>query len=351
MGSFTAGLTMRVLIVKTSSMGDVLHTLPAVQDAVLQLPGIKFNWVVEEAFQDIPRWHPAVQEVIPIALRRWCKDIPLAWSSREPQAFIRRLQETSYDLVIDAQGLFKSACITRLAKGFRVGFNYKTAREPIAALAYQKKLSISRDLHAINRLRQLFAEALGYQVPVGDLQYGTILQPSPLFEKQEPYLVFLHATTWESKHWPEVYWKELIRLAISAGFQVLLPWGTPREQMRAERFAHAGAKVLPKLTINEMAHLLQKARGCVAVDTGLGHVAAAVGTPTVSLYGPTNPGLTGAIGVSQQHLSVQKNCAPCFKRTCHFIDSPIMPPCFVTLPPEQVWGALHRLLGLKENQV
>jgi len=130
-----------------------------------------------------------------------------------------------------------------------------------------------------------------------------------------------------------------------------LPWGTHREKMRAERLAHAGAKVLPKLTINEMAHLLQQAQGCVAVDTGLGHVAAAVGAPTVSLYGPTHPGLTGAIGKHQQHLSVQKNCAPCFKKTCRFIDAPILPPCFMTLSPEQVWSSLYGLLVTKENQI
>ena len=341
---------MRVLIIKTSSMGDILHALPAIQDAASQLPGIEFDWVVEEAFQDIPRWHPAVKEVIPVALRRWRKNIRAAWSAREPQEFIHRLRNKSYDRVIDAQGLFKSACMTRLAKGFRVGLHWQSAREPIAALAYQKKISISRDLHAIIRLRHLFAEALGYQLPEGPPQYGTVLQPSTMLVRQDPYLVFLHATTWDSKHWPETYWKELIRLAASAGFHVLLPWGTPREQMRAERLAHFGGTVLPKLSINEMAHLLQKAQGCVAVDTGLGHVAAAVGTPTVSLYGPTNPGLTGALGSSQQHLSAQKDCAPCFKRTCHFVGLPIMPPCFMTVSPGQVWDTLSGLLAVKENQ-
>lgn len=331
-------------------MGDVLHTLPAVQDATLQLPGIQFDWIVEEAFQNIPYWHPAVKTVIPIALRRWRKKPLLSWSSGEPQAFVRQLRAQSYDLIIDAQGLLKSAWITRLAKGPRVGFDQKSAREPIATWAYQKKIAVPRSLHAITRLRYLFAKALNYPMPESTLQYGLSIQPADWFFEKSPYLVFLSATTWDSKHWPENYWQTLIQQANKAGFQVLLPWGSSQEQQRAERLAPFGAIVLPKLTINEIAYLLQQARGCVAVDTGLGHIATAVGTPTVSLYGPTDPQLTGALGPWSRYLIAQKECVPCLQKTCRFKALPIMPPCFITISPEQVWDTLSTLLAQKEQQ-
>lgn len=334
---------MRVLIVKTSSMGDVLHTLPALQDAVRQLPQVTFDWVVEEAFQDIPHWHPAVKTVIPVAWRRWRKDLPAAWRSRELSGFLQSLRHNVYDIVLDAQGLLKSAGIARFAHGLRIGLDWQSAREPIASLVYQKTIRVAKDLHAITRLRHLFAQALGYDIPSGDLDYGTVLTPFPSLNRSEPYVVFLHATTWASKHWPEKYWQELIGLARNRGVHVLLPWGTAEERVRAERLALAGASVLPKLSINEMAHILKQAQGCVAVDTGLGHVAAAVGVPTVSLYGPTHPGLTGALGACQKHLVTPKECSPCFKRECPLSPELIMPPCFARLHPEQVWDALEDL--------
>ncbi len=195
----------RVLIIKTSSLGDVLHTLPAVTDAAQQLPGIRFDWVVEEPFAEVPAWHAAVDEVIPVALRRW-KHRPFhVLRVGEPQAAVKHLRRQHYEQIIDAQGLVKSAVISRFARGPRTGLDRDSAREPLAARAYNRTISVARDQHAVLRVRQLFAAALGYTVPASGPDYG--IRGKFQAGERQPYLVFLHGTTWPSKHWPDTYWR------------------------------------------------------------------------------------------------------------------------------------------------
>ena len=164
---------MRVLIVKTSSMGDVLHTLPALTDAQQAIPGIQFDWVVEEGFAQIPSWHSAVDRVIPVAIRRWRK----AWFSApikaERKAFRDAVRLQQYDAIIDAQGLVKSAAlVTRLARGVKHGMDWSTAREPLASLFYNRKHHIAKQQHAVERTRELFAKSLGYVKPQSQGDYA-----------------------------------------------------------------------------------------------------------------------------------------------------------------------------------
>ena len=335
---------MKVLLIKTSSMGDVLHTLVPVQEFAIQRPDLTIDWVVEENFQEIPRWNPQVNEVIPIALRRWRKNLWSPQTGQEVKAFIHRLQSKRYDIILDAQGLIKSACVARLAKGDRrFGLDYRSAREPLSSLLYTDRIRVPHGEHAIMRLRRLFSEALDYALLPDFLDCGISQERLKAVPLPENFVVFLHATTWLTKHWPEKYWAELIQLAVSDGLKVLLPWGTELERKRAERLSREGALVLPKLTLSEVAFVLQQAKGCVAVDTGLGHVAAAVATPTVSLYGATSAGLTGALGKKQHHLGAALDCAPCFKRVCRIEPQSDFPPCLQSLTPHQVWSQLNQL--------
>ena len=152
---------MKVLLVKTSSLGDVVHTLPALTDAQRAIPGIRFDWVVEEGFAEIPTWHPAVDQVIPVAIRRWRKSPWQTLRSGEWRRFKARLRETRYDLVIDAQGLLKSAWLTRYVKAPVAGLDRDSAREPLAARFYDRCYAVPREQHALERVRQLFAQALG----------------------------------------------------------------------------------------------------------------------------------------------------------------------------------------------
>lgn len=346
---------MRVLIVKTSSMGDVIHTLPALTDAGKALPTISFDWVIEENFSEIPRWHPRVQQVIPIALRRWRKTMFTAKTRQEWQVFRQKMRAIQYDLIIDAQGLLKSALLALHARGRTSGFGFRSVRDPFAALFYQRRFVTAKvkEQHAVVRVRDLFSQALGYTLPVTTPDYGIDRQQFCQGSLAGNYLVFLHGTTWTTKHWPEEYWIELARLASDKGFTIKLPWGNAAEKERAVRIAAtcSGAEVLSRQDLVGMARVLAGAKAIVAVDTGLGHLAAALDVPTVSLYGSTNPVLTGALGQSQTHLKVDFACAPCLSRECIYRgkenDSPlypVAPPCFATLPPTLVWSTLATLL-------
>ncbi|CAA0337830.1 lipopolysaccharide heptosyltransferase RfaC [Klebsiella oxytoca] len=294
---------MRVLIVKTSSMGDVLHTLPALSDAALAFPGIRFDWVVEEGFAQIPSWHETVDRVIPVAIRRWRK----AWFSApvkaERKAFRDAVQAEKYHAIIDAQGLVKSAAlVTRLARGVKHGMDWQTAREPLASLFYNRRHHIAKQQHAVERTRELFAKSLGYAKPETQGDYAIARH----FLRQAdasavPYLVFLHATTRDDKHWPEENWRALIALLADSGVRIKLPWGAPHEETRARRLAdgHDFVDVLPRMSLEQVAQVLAGARGVVSVDTGLSHLTAALDKPNFTLYGPTDPGLIGGYGKNQ----------------------------------------------------
>lgn len=338
---------MRILIVKTSSLGDVLHTLPALTDAARHLPDARFDWLVEEAFAEIPLWHRAVAEVIPINLRQWRKHPWLTWRSGTWANFRANLRRCHYDYVIDAQGLLKSALLGVQARGTRLGLDWQSAREAPAAWFYQKKYPVPRRQHAIERVRQLFALALDYPVPQNKADYGINRYMMTTFFGGKPSLVFLHGTTWDSKHWPLVYWGDLALRAAQAGYRVRLPWGNLDERRRAEAIAraHKDIGLIPAGNLQELAAELSVADAVVGVDTGLVHLAAALDVPSVTMYGPTNPGLTGTLGRHQVHLQAQLPCSPCLKRECTYPgESRVTPACFEEITPERVWQKLTRVI-------
>ena len=332
---------MKVLLVKTSSLGDVVHALPALTDAQRAIPGIQFDWVVEEGFAEIPGWHPAVAQVIPVAIRRWRKHPLETLRNGEWRRFKARLRDGRYDLVIDAQGLLKSAWLTRYVKAPVAGLDRDSAREPLAARFYDRRYAVPREQHALERVRQLFAQALGYPLPAGLGDYG-LDRKQMAGTAERGYLLFLHGTTWPSKHWPEACWRELAERMSGLGWAIRLPWGNAEEQARAERIAAgiANVTVLPKLNLAGVARVIAGARACVAVDTGLGHLAAALDVPNISLYGPTLPGRVGAYGRSQVHLCASGPNAGSGDRH---------KPCFDDLHAERVAGELTALLRATES--
>ncbi len=293
----------RVLIVKTSSMGDVLHTLPALTDAINVYPDIRFDWAVEEGFAQIPSWHQAVDTVIPVAIRRWRKNWFSAPIRAERAQFRQTIQAHHYDAVIDAQGLLKSAfLVTRYAKGTKHGYSRQSAREPLASFFYDIRHDVSKKMHAVERIRQLFALSLNYPIPQSQGDYGIAQHflSLPSFDER-PYLVFLHATTRDEKHWPESHWRELIALLADSGLRIKLPWGAEHEHQRAIRLAKDFdyVDVLPKMSLADVAQVIAGAKTVVSVDTGLSHLTAALDKPNITLFGPTDPGLIGGYGKAQ----------------------------------------------------
>jgi heptosyltransferase-1 len=288
---------MRILLIKTSSLGDVIHNLPVVTDLRARFTEAAIDWVVEEAFTDLVRLHPGVRRVLPVAIRRW-RGSPFATATwTELRAFRAALRLESYDLVLDTQGLLKSALITRMACGRRCGYAAASAREPVAARFYDAGFEVPKNLHAVERNRRLAALAGDYPMARAP-DYGIALEQAP--DNRIPCAVLLTATSRDDKLWPEERWIALGRALHAKGLACLLPSGSPAERERALRLAAAipAAVALPPLGLNALAHQLAAARIVVGVDTGLAHLAAALGRPTVALFCASDPALTGVLAAT-----------------------------------------------------
>jgi len=298
-------LPMRILLIKTSSLGDVVHNLPVVTDLRANFPNAAIDWVVEEAYTDIVGLHPDVRHSIPVALRRWRKSLLDANTWRELRAFRAGLQMQSYDSVIDTQGLLKSALLARMARGRRCGYAASSAREPISARLYDACFEVPNDLHAVARNRQLAALAAGYAVAAAPV-YGITVPPategSPCGTPTlaGPHAVLLTATSRDDKLWPEASWIALGHALHGRGLTCLLPSGSGTERERAKRLAQAipDAVALPPMGLRELAGQLAGARIVVGVDTGLVHLAAALGRPTLALFAASDPTLTGVLAAA-----------------------------------------------------
>ena len=287
----------RILLVKTSSLGDVVHNLPVVGDIRRHAPDAEIDWVVEESFAAIPAMHPAVRRVIPVALRRWRRALLASATRTEICAFLGALREREYDAIIDTQGLLKSALVARAARGPCYGLDWRSSREPLRFL-YGCTFSVPWDRHAVARNRSLAAQALGYQVSA-PVDFGIAAQPRGFaWLPAQRYAVLLHATSADRKLWPESYWMELIKDLFLNDIFCILPWGSDAERKRSEHLAAAtdGVVVPPALSLDELSALFAGAHGVAGVDTGLTHLAAALGVPTLGIYCDTDPAATGVYG-------------------------------------------------------
>jgi len=283
-----------ILFIKTSSLGDVIHHMPALVDARKARADATFTWLVEEAFAPLVRLHPAVNEVIPVAWRRWRKSIYAPATITEIRESFQRIRAREFDEIVDSQGLLRSAVIARVANGRRHGYDASSIREPLASGFYDVRHRVSRDLHAVERNRILSGLSLGY-TPQGTADFG--LDRARFSNSASQYAVLLHATARPEKQWPEAHWIALAR-ALGPETKLVLPWGSEPERARSERIAAAvpGASVPEKAPLDHVATLIAGAHYVVGVDTGLMHLAAAFGVPLVAIFTGSNPGLTGPVG-------------------------------------------------------
>lgn len=349
---------MKILIVKLSSLGDILHMFPAISDLRRHFPDAEIHWLVEPVFAEVAGWHAAVDKVIPVPLRAhkktWWKLPGLLTGLR------RQLRAENYDIVLDAQGLLKSALLARLAGIAVFGFAADSAREALAARFYQKTANVPNGLHIIDKNRQLvqrlFAADISQPTDFGlsgfrneRIQAGLPVALRELVK--QPCIVLLHGTTWNSKYWPEASWAELIRLLAEQGWRCLLPWGNQEEYRLAQRLKGAAeqqVEVLPKLSLTDLMGVLLHAQGFVSVESGIGHLAAALDIPGIMLHGPTDPAYSGILGKACQHLTSGLYCSPCFKRDCPRLETPEgIPPCQQAITLQQVFLQCQTLLEPK----
>ena len=286
----------KILLVKTSSLGDVIHNFPVASDIHRHLPEARVDWIVEEPYAALVALHPAVRRVIPVAMRRWRRGLLGHRTWKEIAEFRRLSQAEAYDAVVDTQGLVKSAVLARAARGRHHGFDAASAREPLAARLYEVTHHVARAEHAVRRNRLLAAAALGYRVAEG-VDYGIVAPAGP---ESAPYCVLLHGSSRSDKLWPEESWIELGARLEARGMSCLLPWGDDDERRRSERIAGglARAVVPAPMALDRLAATLRAARAVAGVDTGLTHLAAALGRPVAAIYCATDPRLTGVVGGS-----------------------------------------------------
>ncbi len=338
---------MRVLIIRLSSFGDVVHTFPALTDLGRARPDVEIDWLVDESLAGFAALHPLVGEAIAYPerrlrwpLTRW----PARWRARAQLR--RRLLERRYDLVVDLQGLFKSAMVARFAGAPIAGYDRKSIRESLASYFYARKYTVVRGIHAVERNRQLLAAALDYEIGDTVGEFGLLGESETAAgEFPEPFCLFAHSASWPSKLWPEANWRRLAEQISGKGIHILLPWGSDDEQARATRIA-AGNEflhVLPRrLEGTALAAFVRRARFAVGLDSGLMHLATALGVPGVWLFGPTDPGLTGPYGRNQTVICSTSPDAPCRTRDCRH--APAGAQCMDLVAFERVAEAVDALV-------
>ncbi len=321
---------MNILLVKLSSLGDVIHTLPVVQDIRAAFPAAHIDWVVEKSFAPVLAPCPDLGRIIPCEIRRWRK-APLAAPTRAQwRAFKADLQATPYDAVIDLQGLTKSALVARLARltprGQRyamanrtLGSGYEAATRWVADVA----IALPPQVHAVQRGRWLCAQALGFALQ-DEPRYGLRAQAFGQALSGKPCVLLVHGTSRADKEWPLADWVGLGQRLLASGYQIALPHGSDAELVTSQRIASAlcqlpgvdaaDVTVWPRLPLDQLTGRMAACSGVIGVDSGLSHLAVALDLPHVQLYNfdtawRTGPAAAVADGTARQ-CSVYAQPAP-----------------------------------------
>ena len=286
---------MRLLIVKTSSMGDVVHAMPVVSDIRRHHPQAQIDWLVEAPFAAIPQMHAGIHRVLPMAWRKWRGQLNKADTWRAMARLRGELRGGRYDGVLDLQGLLKSALWARQAGSPVMGYDKSSIREPAAALLYQHTKAVPRQLQAVHRCRLLAAAHLGYEIDSAP-DFG-LRAPAATWTPRAAYAVLIPNASRAEKLWSERHWVEVGKRLQEHGWMPVVLWGRPEEQTLAERIAAGCDGDVPSfLRVGETAALLAGAHQVVGLDTGFTHLAAALGRPTLGIYCDHEPGLAGITG-------------------------------------------------------
>jgi heptosyltransferase-1 len=308
---------LKILIVKLSSLGDVVHAMPALQDIRAAMPDAQVDWVVERAFAPLVQRCEGVERVIGCDLRRG-RASPLGAQTRsEWRAFRSGLRSQRYDAVLDLQGLTKSALIARAARVTEGGKRFALANrtegsgwEAPTRWVADVAIRIEPRVQAVMRSRELCARALGYVVP-DEMRYG--LHAAVPAADQGRCVAFVHGTSRDDKLWPEASWIDLGHRLIAEGHTIGLPHGSDEERVRSERIASAlgtQAQVWPRLDLGSLTDRLAACAGVIGVDSGLSHIAVALDLPHVQIYNFDTAWRTGPTAHHERQVSVYAQPTP-----------------------------------------
>lgn len=310
-----------IVFIKTSSLGDVIHHMPAITDVRRHRPDARLSWVVEEAYAPLARLHPGIDAVIPVASRRWRAELGKAATWREIAGFRRTVRERAYEAAVDTQGLLRSAVIAFAVRGRRHGYDRASVREPLACLFYNVRHRVEWNAHAIWRNRMLCGQALGYKPP-STIDFG--LDRAAIAAKRgraettgglgRNYAVLIHGTARPEKQWNDAHWVEVARNVRKRGLDVVLPSGDETERARSKAIAAASGSSIDSVPerrpLEEVAALIAGATLVVGVDTGLVQLAAALSVPLVAVFTGTEPELYAPMGSGPIEIVGEKGTAP-----------------------------------------
>ena len=292
-------------------MGDLMHALPALTEAKEHIADISFDWVVDKNFASVPSWHPLVDKTIVTDHRNWRRQLFSKKSRESLQQVLNEINGTQYDLVVDMQNNLKSALVSFLSKHRVTGMDAKSVREYLAHLAYSTKINVDKDLHAIERQKKLLAEALDYSYSMKNVDYGALLETfiEPNINLPNKYVVLVQNASWITKQWSIAKWQKLVQYFDGKNIKMILPSGNLNELERAKEIASisTNAHAIDLMPLNEIAYIIKNANFCICSDTGLAHLSALSGTPSITLYGPTETALIGTYGKNQIHIVGKNN--------------------------------------------
>lgn len=352
---------MNILVIKLSSIGDIIHTFPAIIEAKNNIKDLCIDWLIDESLVEVAcllnKNNTFINQFISIPLRflkkyKNFKCIEIFFNS------LLQLRTKKYDLIIDAQGLLKSALLAKFINSkHKIGLDWSSAREPAASFFYDHRCKIEKNLHAIDRIRKLFSLALKYSIDCTNKNisiYRSLdknnFHKLPDLANLNDYIVFLHGTTWETKQWNKSYWDKLTKLIRNYNMQIVVTFANNnlKEHQLVQYLSHnVNITVLESLNIDKITQLIANSRAVIAVDTGFAHLSAALNVPIIGIYGATCSDKSGIFGTNSINLQSKYHCSPCFAKQCleyKYHRSTIKQPCLQEITPELVFEQLKQII-------
>jgi len=280
---------MKIAIVKLSAMGDIIHAMVALQFIKKANPSIKIDWIVEEGFAKILEGNPHIDNILPVNLKAIKKDKKQFFAQI---GTVKKYANNKYDLVIDAQGLLKSAIVAKFLGKNRAGFSKNSIREGLASYLYKQKIEIAYDANTIDRNAKVMSAPLGIEITptmIREKESFLFYQEDDVVKHlsdEKKNIIFIIGSTWESRNYPK---EKFVKIANALEENILIAWGSDAEKEDAMWMESQSpwVRVLPKMNLNGLKAIIGKSDLLIGNDTGPTHMAWGMNVPSITIFGPT----------------------------------------------------------------